>query len=74
MKTTATRAAGSLRSPLKDPQPRARLAPGSAGPRPEPSAGTAPRAEFWRAVPLECLVCALAVIAAAGLKLAGLMP
>lgn len=32
------------------------------------------RRDLWRSVPLDCIVCALAVIAAAGLKLAGLMP
>ncbi|WP_336489970.1 hypothetical protein [Methylobacterium nigriterrae] len=29
---------------------------------------------LWQTIPLECFVCAAAVIAAAGLKLAGLMP
>ncbi|GJE61177.1 hypothetical protein [Methylobacterium trifolii] len=30
--------------------------------------------DLWQAIPLECLVCALAVFLAAGLQLAGLMP
>ncbi|WP_430913419.1 hypothetical protein [Methylobacterium sp. sgz302541] len=30
--------------------------------------------DLWQSIPLECLVCAVAVFAAAGLKLAGLLP
>ena len=30
--------------------------------------------DLWQSIPLECLVCAAAVLLAAGLKLAGLMP
>ncbi|KAB1070472.1 hypothetical protein [Methylobacterium planeticum] len=32
------------------------------------------RAEPWQSIPLECIVCAVAVLVAAALKLAGLMP
>ncbi|AWN43513.1 hypothetical protein [Methylobacterium durans] len=39
-----------------------------------PEAPASSRTELWQVVPLECAVCALAVIAAAGLKLAGWMP
>ncbi|MDR7038980.1 MULTISPECIES: hypothetical protein [Methylobacterium] len=61
MKDTATRAV-----PPKTPPPLLdRLAP---------DASAARRPELWQVIPLECVVCALAVIAAAGLKLAGVMP
>ena len=30
--------------------------------------------DLWRSIPLDCFLCVIAIILAAGLKLAGLMP
>ena len=38
--------------------------------RAEPTAATA---NLWQSIPLECIVCAVAVFLAAGLKLAGIL-
>ncbi|GBU18104.1 MULTISPECIES: hypothetical protein [Methylobacterium] len=43
----------------------------TAGPR---RSASLPGRDLWRSVPLECFVCAAAILLAAGLKLTGLMP
>ncbi|HEV7440647.1 MAG TPA: hypothetical protein VGN94_13650 [Methylobacterium sp.] len=64
MDDVATRATAPPKAPILDPFAAPRRAAltesGRAGP--------------WQSIPLECIVCAVAVFAAAGLKLAGLMP
>ncbi|GJE41953.1 hypothetical protein [Methylobacterium soli] len=64
MDDVATRATAPPKAPILDsfapPRRAARTGSGPAG--------------LWPSIPLECIVCAVAVFAAAGLKLAGLMP
>ena len=34
----------------------------------------APQRDLWQSIPLDCILCGLAVFLAAGLKLAGILP